>query len=144
MLPLVALTKPNSARPSVDLPDPDSPTRPSTSPGASESDTPSTARTVPDERPISRAIAFVRNAKWTFRSVISTIGASAVGVVVPAPVDSGLISYRNLLPFEWCAVGVRQRRVVQPALGAVCGELRRLLRGANLHRVFASWMEPTT
>src|SRR5689334_10543280 len=104
MLPLVARTRPSRARPSVDLPDPDSPTTPSTSPGARDSETPSTARTVPDERPTSRATALVRRAKWTFRSVISTSGAVPSTVVaLPASV-SGLIGDPDLLPLERCPV----------------------------------------
>ncbi len=45
MLPLVAGSRPRIVRPSVVLPDPDSPTRPSTSPRRSSRSTPSTART---------------------------------------------------------------------------------------------------
>jgi hypothetical protein len=44
-LPELGLTRPSITRPSVVLPDPDSPTRPSVSPGPICSDTPMTAGT---------------------------------------------------------------------------------------------------
>src|SRR6476646_5236824 len=120
MLPLVARTRPSRARPSVDLPEPDSPTRPSTSPGASDSETPSTARTVPEDRPTILARALARSAKWTFRSVISTSGAPAVSVAAPGSC-SGFVGNGNLLPLQRRAVGVGQGRLEQPALRAVAG-----------------------
>src|SRR4029079_3975659 len=45
MLPLVAVSSPRIVRPSVVLPEPDSPTRPSTSPRRSSSEPSPTART---------------------------------------------------------------------------------------------------
>src|SRR3954447_18994858 len=85
--PLVGFTRPSNARPSVDLPEPDSPTSPSTSPGARSMLTPSMARTVPDELPTRRATALLRNAQCTSRAPMEPIG-------------SGFIGHRDLLPPE--------------------------------------------
>ena len=62
---------PIMAKATVDLPQPDSPTKPSTSPRAISSSTPRTARTAP--RPVW---------KVTARSSIRISGASAFGVCV--------------------------------------------------------------
>ncbi len=53
--PAVGSISRSTSRPSVDLPQPDSPTTPSVSPGRSVRSTPSTARTAPLARPNSRA-----------------------------------------------------------------------------------------
>src|SRR3954466_2225457 len=140
MLPLVACTRPSSARPRVDLPDPDSPTRPRTSPRANDRDTPSTARTVPEDRPTSRAAALARSAESTFRSEMWTSGASACAVALP-PVGSGLVGNGDLLAFERRPLRPGERRFAQPALRAVRLELRWLLGRADLHGMFAARME---
>ena len=51
MSPAVGVWMPMTVLPSVDFPQPLSPTRPSVSPGRTESDTPSTARSQPTRRP---------------------------------------------------------------------------------------------
>ena len=67
-LPLVGGMRPTLALETVDLPQPLSPTRPRVSPDAIDSDTPSTARMGAPPRP----------AKWTLRSVISSVSAHAI------------------------------------------------------------------
>src|SRR5450631_3701339 len=110
MLPAVGRTSPSSARPNVDLPDPDSPTMPRTSPGASSKFTPSTARTLPDELPTSRATALVRNAKSTCRSLTWING-------------SGFVGNGHLLAHERRAVVLSEVGREQPALGLLRAEL---------------------
>src|SRR6202142_307377 len=64
MLPPVGSMSRNMVRPTVDLPQPDSPTRPSVSPGAIEKLMPSTANTVPPARcnkPLRTGKCFLRS-----------------------------------------------------------------------------------
>src|ERR1700748_893341 len=73
ILPLVGRTSRTSARATVDLPQPDSPTSPSVSPASTWNDTPSTARTTegwPSFSARSHA-ADPRSGKWTSRSSTS-------------------------------------------------------------------------
>ena len=96
MLPPVTGASPSTARPSVDFPDPDSPTSPTTSPGAMSRVTPSRAFTDPAERPISRPNDDPLLAKCTDRSVSDRMGWS----VATAVVVSGFIGDRHLFPLE--------------------------------------------
>src|SRR5947199_218611 len=61
-------------RPSVDLPQPDSPTRPSVSPRASSSETPSTARSTSRLVRFRRSVALRPTGKLISRSVTSSSG----------------------------------------------------------------------
>ena len=70
--PDVGLCSCRIARPVVDLPQPDSPTRPSVSPGCSVNDTPDTACTVPTLRGM---IPLPRTGNSLTRSVTSSSGA---------------------------------------------------------------------
>ena len=65
--PLVGFTAPSSARPAVDLPQPDSPTSPTVSPGATAMLKSSSAYTVRRRLPTHRL-------KWTLTSRLSTSG----------------------------------------------------------------------
>src|SRR5687767_14175171 len=69
-------TRPRIEKPVTVLPQPDSPTRPSTSPGRTSKLTPSTARTTP-----------ARVMKWVFRSWTSSVLPFKAGVQhIPQPV----------------------------------------------------------
>src|SRR6185369_2522501 len=112
------------ARPSVVLPLPDSPTTPSTSPGRSANDTPSTAFTEPSERPRARSRNPPRSAKCTRRSSTSSSGPVVADppagrcVAGRSPV-SGFVGKAELLPLERRrhAGGDQLVRPVQPAGG---------------------------
>src|SRR5215470_14195808 len=77
MLPSVGSIKRRIARPTVDLPQPDSPTRPSVSPRAISKLTPSTAKT----RPVIRRHSPLLSTKYFLRSRIS----SSVSAPLPLP-----------------------------------------------------------
>jgi len=71
----------NNAMPSVDLPEPDSPTTPSVSPSRIDRVTPSTALTAPTCRLSTPA----RMGKWTLRSVVSTTVLALAGRGLGSP-----------------------------------------------------------
>src|SRR5436853_7551279 len=73
-------SRPRTPRPSVDLPHPDSPTRPSVSPRLRSNDTPSTARTAP------RAVPYQTRRSRTERTA-SAGGASWKLLLAHPPVD---------------------------------------------------------
>src|SRR5689334_14990680 len=147
MLPWVAGARPSSARPSVVLPLPDSPTSPSTSPRCSDRFTPSTARTDPELSPISRDSEPPRSEKCTSRSLTSTSGVSELAA---RGWLSGFVCNGDLLPRqrlglllgEVLCVPVRQ--VGGPALGAAAvrhPSLHRVVGLADVHRVRAARVE---
>src|SRR5215470_2977731 len=70
--------------PSVDLPQPLSPTRPTVSPGHTASDTPSTARSHPTRRPKA-----LRTAKYRARSTTSSSGAFGSLALTSRSADAG-------------------------------------------------------
>src|SRR6185437_2852500 len=76
MLPPVGSISRKMVRPTVDLPQPDSPTRPSVSPALIEKLTPSTANTVP----AARCSSPLRIGKCFLRSLTSMTGASSMAV----------------------------------------------------------------
>ncbi len=79
MLPPVGSISRSTVRPTVDLPQPDSPTRPSVSPARIEKLTPSTANTVP----AARCNSPLRTGKCFLRSrTSSTAGADASAMAV--------------------------------------------------------------
>src|SRR3954462_6375268 len=72
--------RPSTPRPSVDLPQPDSPTRPSVSPRLMSNDTPSTARTAP------RAVPYQTRRSRTRRTA-SEAPPSGRLLIGPPPLD---------------------------------------------------------
>src|ERR1700687_406484 len=80
MVPAVGSIRRSTVRPTVDLPQPDSPTRPSVSRGAIENETPSTAKTLPPAR--RRKPWWM--AKWVLRSRTSSTGGGASGATLGA------------------------------------------------------------
>src|SRR6266436_5140727 len=76
--PAVGSIKRSTARPSVVLPQPDSPTRPSVSPGKTSSETPSTAWTTCRERRNKEPLG---SEKWTFRSLTEINGRESVSII---------------------------------------------------------------
>src|SRR3954470_1650867 len=138
--PSAAGTRPSSARPSVDLPLPLSPTSPTTSPRRSDRSTPSTARTVPVERPNSRASASPPSSKRTERSLMSMTLSD------DSDFTSGFVGNADLLPLELlgAAGGDLRLGAVQPALDlAPVGRRQRdgVVVNADLHRMRAAWAE---
>src|SRR3954452_18492573 len=125
--PSAAGASPSSARPSVDLPLPLSPTSPTPSPRRSDNVTPSTARTVPVDRPKRRASASPPSWKRTDRSSIST----TVGADRGDAGASGFVGNADLLPLELLGAARRDLRVraVQPALDVTA------VGGRERHRV---------
>src|SRR3984957_205153 len=73
MVPAVGSIRRSTVRPTVDLPQPDSPTRPSVSRGAIAKETPSTASTLPPPRPKKPW----RTVKCVLRSDTSSTGVAA-------------------------------------------------------------------
>ena len=88
--PAVGLWMPMMALPSVDLPQPDSPTSPKTSPGIRSNETPSTALIEP-----MRRLNGPRTGKWTCRSPRLRIGAGAHGALARGADDSSAPSARR-------------------------------------------------
>src|SRR5947207_5344551 len=80
MLPAVGSIRRNTVRPTVDLPQPDSPTRPSVSPASIVKLTPSTANTVPP----ARCSSPLRIGKCFLRSRTSS---TALWLDIAVPVD---------------------------------------------------------
>src|SRR5215218_6156183 len=148
MRPSVAGTRPRSARPNVDFPLPDSPTRPSTSPRLSDTLTPSTALTLRALRPSSRDRAPPCSWKWTARSsTSSTVSDRLLGALDRT---SGFVGNGDLLPLERCTFGLGYvgcepvLEVRQPALGpcaAIVLALDGVTGGADLHGVGAARVE---
>src|SRR5690348_9316776 len=119
MLPLEVGARPRSARPSVVLPDPDSPTTPSTSPRARVRFTPSTALTTRPLSPSSRDSGFPDSSKWTARSSSSSTVVDRSGSGVDAV--SGFVGNGDLLALQ----GGLLRLVELEALGEVGGPASR-------------------
>src|SRR6476660_8115967 len=142
MLPELGRTSPSNARPRVDLPEPDSPTTPSTSPRARSKSTPSMACTMPDEPPRRRAAALVRSAYATRRSrtLISGSPATSSSTVV----GSGFVGNSHLRSAQRLPVSDGEVIAKQPAVGHVTrlAELRRLAGRADVHGVRAARVEP--
>src|SRR5690606_1266934 len=142
--PEVGRTRPSSARPSVVLPLPDSPTRPSTSPRRKVRLTPSTALTVAPAPPMSRARALVRNWKWTSTSRssirVSPATRSATGNASRLVDNAGLLPYQRLV----AAVRYQLPRAVQPALHPLLthGRGAREAFPAHPHGLRAAGVEP--
>src|SRR4051794_20341382 len=114
MLPEVAGTSPRSARPSVVLPLPDSPTRPSTSPRLRDTVTPSTAFTPRAFRPSSRENAPPWSWKWTASWSMSRTFSDRSAVTAVS--SSGFVGNGDLLPGERLELGRRyvgQQAVLQ-------------------------------
>src|SRR3954452_10647939 len=78
--PPVGSSSRSSRRPVVDLPQPDSPTRPSVSPRLMSNDTPSTARTAP------RAVPYQTRRSRTERTA-SEVGTSGRLLIADPPLD---------------------------------------------------------
>ena len=124
MRPEVGSTSLSTARPTVDLPQPDSPTRPSVSPCATEKLTPSTARTSPALRPKTP----LRIGKCFTRSRTSRLGraAPAAGLAPlmapPSPPRSRRRGGRRASPR---APGARRGSAPSPARSAARRRSRR-------------------
>src|SRR4051794_8484477 len=142
--PWVAGTSPRSARPSVDLPLPLSPTSPTTSPGRRVRSTPSTALMVPVSRPNNRARVPPRRAKCTESRLTSTRGAAswADAATVSGFVDNGqLLLVERLLPAGRDLVLRAHQPALDPASAGAL-EVDRVLGGADLHGLGAARVEP--
>src|SRR6478736_1296101 len=138
--PSVAGTRPSSARPSVDLPLPLSPTNPTTSPGCRARLMPSTALIVPVSRPKSRARVPPRSSKYTERSRISTNGGVAADV--SGFVDNGqLLLLESLLPAGRDLVVRTHEPALDPTTPGTL-EVDGVLGGAHVHRLRAAGVEP--
>src|ERR1019366_10288120 len=98
MLPLVGSISRKMVRPTVDLPQPDSPTRPSVSPCAIEKLTPSTANTVPParcNRPLRIGKCFLRSRT---SSTTGRLPLAACASVIAAPEKIGGAPARRPVP----------------------------------------------
>src|ERR1700730_6275062 len=94
--------------PSVDLPQPDSPTSPNTSPGIRSNETPSTALIEP-----TRRLDGPRTVKWTCRSRTPRIGGRIDGVMGLRDADGS--SAPNALNRAGRLAGALRGTVRQPA-----------------------------
>src|SRR5215213_10364419 len=142
MEPAVAGTKPRSARPSVDLPLPLSPTTPTTSPRRSSRSTPSTALIVPMSRPNSRASVPPRSSKCTERRRTSTRLLDALRA-------SGFVCNSQLLLPQWLLATRRDLvlRADQPAFHTTTArplDVDRVLGCADVHRLRTARVEPAS
>src|SRR5947207_8632770 len=101
-LPDVMSSMRSTARPVVDLPQPDSPTRPSFSPRATEKLTPSTAFTVPTCRFITTPEVI---GKWTLRSRTARTGSGGEAVMIEAGGEMVGLALDQRRPLDVAALG---------------------------------------
>src|SRR5712692_2518247 len=131
IVPAVGSIRRSTSLPTVDLPQPDSPTRHRVSPGAMAKLTPSTARTCASAAPNS----FRLSKKYFLRLSTSRIGAGAGALMRPRPLifRSSMIFSENRYPL----FGI----MLEHALGLVAGDHVAGADRAQLRRLGAAALE---